>query len=462
MEEIDRKEERAELAARVAGAAIQHGLGEVVSESDLDPALLKKHDSVAKEVAEVAMKKGLVKGEDLADVSLASIHAVALDAASAAIQKGWAKDETEPEMTEKQKTQMKELSILAASSAMQHHFGEEAIQSDMLKKVCNLAHEAADAAIDKKLVPDERHDPTLQDVAEVARQAASAAIQKLLAVEDREMHDALHDQERQKVAMLAASAALQHGHDTERPNASSLKTLSSISKSAAEAALKKVGTPPEDIDEGHFRDAQEAAQFAIDHNLIDHPEPPMELVAEVARMAAAAAIQRGLEDETVTENRIAERKEILASIARDVASFAIQKGLGAEVVPNRKRAYELAVLAASAAMRRQEQRQEEPERIPPAQLAEVAIRAAREAVRLGYGVDEAEAMLTPKTPPAADHITSPEDVHTQKTEHVHKEESASTQRDISLVYRESEVEEVTTHPFCMCFSKFLKSKRKTS
>lgn len=461
MEEIDKKEERAELAARVAGAAIQHGLGDVASEHELDPTLLKKHDSVAKEVAEVAAKKGLVKGEDLADVSFAALHAVALDAASKAIQKGWAKDECEPEMTEKQKDNLKELSIRAASSAMQHHFGEEAIQAEMLQRVGSLAHEAADAAIDKKLVPDERHDPTLQDVAEVARQAASAAIQKLLAVEDREMHDEAHDHERQKVAMMAASAALQHGHDTEQPNASSLRTLSSISKSAAEAALKKVGTPPEDVDEGHFRDAQEAAQFAIDHNLIDHPEPPTELVAEVARMAAAAAIQRGLEDEVVTENRIAERKELLASMARDVASFAIQKGLGAEVVPNRKRAYELAVLAASAAMRRQEQRQEEPERIPPAQLAEVAIRAAREAVRLGYGVDEAEVMMTPTTPPAADHISSSEEIHTQKKDHIHKEESGSMQHD-APVYRESEVEEVFTHPFCMCFSKFMKSKRKAS
>lgn len=138
MEEIDRKEERAEFAARVAGAAIQHGLGEVANEQALDPALVTKHDSVAKEVAEVAVKKGLVKGDDLATVSFASLHAVALDAASAAIQKGWAKDETEPEMTEAQKDQLKELSILAASSAMQHHFGEEAVPEHMLQKAETL------------------------------------------------------------------------------------------------------------------------------------------------------------------------------------------------------------------------------------------------------------------------------------------------------------------------------------
>lgn len=461
MEEIDRKEERADFAARVAGAAIQQGLGEVVSEQALDPALLTKHDSVAKQVAEVAMKKGLVKGEDLATIPFASLHAVALDAASAAIQKGWAKDECEPEMTEAQKDHLKELSILAASSAMQHHFGEEAVPSHMLQKVSSLAEEAADAAIGRKLVPDERRDPTLQDVAEVARQAASAAIKKLLAVEDREMHDAAHDHERQKLATMAASAALQHGHDTEQPNASSLRTLSSISKSAAEAALKKTGTP-EDVDEGHYRDAQAAAQFAIENHLIDHPEPPTELVAEVARLAAAAAIQRGLEDEVVTEHTIAERKERLAAIARDVAGFAIQKGLGAEVVPNRRRAYELAVLAASVAMRRREQRQEEPERIPPAQLAEVAIRAAREAVRLGYGQDEADVNMTPKTPPAADNITASENVHTEKTEHIHKEQSDTSLTEKALLYKESEVEEIPAHPFCMCFAKFMNPKRRAT
>lgn len=321
-----------------------------------------------------------------------------------------------------------------------------------------MAEEAADAAIGRKLVPDERKDPTLQDVAEVARQAASAAIKKLLAVEDREMHDEAHDHERQKLATMAASAALQQGHNTEQPSAGSLRTLSSISKSAAEAALKKTG----DVDEGDLRAAQEAAQFAIENHLIDHPEPPTELVAEVARLAAAAAIQRGLEDEVVTEHTIAERKERLAAIARDVAGFAIQKGLGAEVVPNRRRAYELAVLAASVAMRRREQRQEEPERIPPAQLAEVAIRAAREAVRLGYGQDEADVNMTPKTPPAADHITASENVHTEKTEHIHKEQSDTSLREKELLYKESEVEEFPAHPFCMCFAKLMKPKRKTT
>lgn len=269
-----------------------------------------------------------------------------------------------------------------------------------------MAEAAASAAIGKKLVPDERHDPTLRDVAEMARMAASAAIQKRLA-EDSD----LKKEERQRLATMAARAALQHGLDPDRLNATKLHSLSSISKSAAEAALKKVASRPADIAESDFLAAHEATQFAIDHNLIDHHEPPTELVAEVARMAAAAAIQRGLEDEVIPEQANLERKEFLANIARNAAGFAIRRGHGAEGVPNRRRAYELAVLAASAALRRQEQREEEQQRFPPAQLAEVANRAAREAVRLGFGQDEAELMITPKTPPAADNVTAPADPH---------------------------------------------------
>ena len=137
METEERKHQRAELAARVAGAAIQHGLGEDVGETEVDPGFLQKRNSVAKEVAEVAVKKGLIKGEDLAPVTFAQLHAVALDAASSAIQKGMARDECEPEATEAQKSRLQELSILAASSAMQHHFGEDTVDTSALKKVCH-------------------------------------------------------------------------------------------------------------------------------------------------------------------------------------------------------------------------------------------------------------------------------------------------------------------------------------
>ena len=314
----------------------------------------------------------------------------------------------------------------------------------------SLAEEAADAAIQKKLVPDERHDPTLTDLAEVARHAASAAIQKHLAVEDRETQNEAHDLERQKVAALAAGAALQHGHGTERPSASSLRTLSDISKSAANAALQKSGSVPADVDEGHFRSAQEAAQFAIEHQLIDHPEPPTELVAEVARMAAAAAIQRGLADEASAEGKVEERKEFLAEIARQAAGFAIQRGLGAEVVPDRRRGYELAVLAASAALRRQEQIADANRRVHPAQIAEVARQAAHEAVRLGYGHDESDLMVMPKTPPLADQITAPDTVHTEKTDLANKEQTANDATK-EVMHKEEEIEHIPQSTFCRCF-----------
>ena len=326
-----------------------------------------------------------------------------------------------------------------------------------------MAEEAADAAIQRKLVPDERHDPTLDDLAEVARHAASAAIQKLLAAEDRAVHDAEHDHERQKVATLVASAALQQGHGFERPSVSTLRTLSDISKSAAEAALKKTAKRPADVDENDFKTAQEVAQFAIDHQLIDHPEPPSELVAEVARMAAGAAIQRGLADEAVAEGQMTERKGFLATVARNAASFAIQRGLGAEVVPNRRRAYELAVLAASAAMRRQEQIAEERHRVHPNQIAEVARQAAQEAVRLGYGHDESDVMVMPKTPPAEDNISAAKNPHDQTTDIINKEQSGgSVLSPTATIYREAEIEHTHKPSFCGLFSRLTKSKRSTN
>lgn len=239
-------------------------------------------------------------------------------------------------------------------------------------KMRELGQQVADLAISKKLVPDDRNDPTLKSIASIARQAASSAIQKLLAVEDRETLDEAHNKQRLEIAKLAAAAA------TQKLNASS------------------------GVTEGHLVEARETAQFAIDHNLIVYPEPPNELVSQVARLAAAAAIQRGLEDEVVPEVTLAQRKDFLASVARDAASFAIRRGLGAEVRPNRKRAYELAVLAASSAVRRQEQRREEDQRVPPALLAEVAVRAAQEAIRLGFGRDQADIAEMPQTPPAED------------------------------------------------------------
>lgn len=143
MEETDRSRERAELASRVAGAAIQHGLGADPNEWERAPDLIQTHDSVGKEAAAAAMKKGLIKGEDLPSIPFSALHQMALNAASAAIQRGVAQDGTDASLTQEQKHQLHELSILAASAAMQHHYGDDTASeelSEMMNKVKSVRH----------------------------------------------------------------------------------------------------------------------------------------------------------------------------------------------------------------------------------------------------------------------------------------------------------------------------------
>eukprot|EP00210_Caulerpa_lentillifera_P000798 g772.t1 len=304
--------------------------------------------------------------------------------------------------------ELAEVAAIAAGAAMQHGLGKDVINIDemQLLRRDTIGKEVADIAIQKRLVHSEDIEQIpLTVINEVAILAASKAIQKGLSELQAISEDKM--EEIRTVAIKAAEAAIQHGYAHDRPDSQSLRTLSDISKSAAEAALRKSrdASVDEELSENYLRAAREAAQFAIDHKLIDRPDPPYELVSEVARLAAGAAIQRGLGAELANERSIDERKEFLADVARNAAGFAIRKGLGAEVVPNRRMGYELAVLAASAAIRRQEQAQDFQMRVDPQQMAQVAWQAAREAVRLGYGHDESDVMEMPSTPPVADMIT---------------------------------------------------------
>lgn len=301
-----------------------------------------------------------------------------------------------------------EVAAIAAGAAMQHGLGEDVTNIDELQlhRRDSIGKEAADIAIRKGLVlPEDLEQIPLSLVNEVAILAASTAIQR--GATEGESIPMTRMEEFRNVAINAAEAAIQHGYASDQPDSQSLRVLSAISRSAAEAALRRSGeeAPDEELAENYLRAAREAAQFAIDHNLIDRPAPPYELVSEVARLAAGAAIQRGLGAELANERSIEERREFLAEIARSAASFAIQRGLGAEQVPNRRMGYELAVLAASVAIRRQEQGREIQRRVDPQQIAQVARRAAQEAVRLGYGHDESDVMEMPSTPPLTDMIS---------------------------------------------------------
>jgi len=121
--EEQQKEKHLDFAAQ-AGAANQQGYGE---ELVIDDKIAKARDSAASEAAKMALKKGLVGGDDAPTLSFAAIQEIAMRAASSAIQKGFG-NENESSLTEEQKRRLQELSILAAGSAVQHHFGEDSVE----------------------------------------------------------------------------------------------------------------------------------------------------------------------------------------------------------------------------------------------------------------------------------------------------------------------------------------------
>eukprot|EP00210_Caulerpa_lentillifera_P002130 g2044.t1 len=229
MEVVESKEpsneirrELAEVAAIAAGAAMQHGLGKDVL--SVDEMQLYRRDSIGHEVAEIAVKKGLVRPEDVGQIPLSVVNEIATLAASSAISKGTP--------------------------------GNEELPSEKMEEARQLAMKAAEAAIQRKLVPDERKDPTLADLAAISRRAAGAAVQKGLPEEDQTLKDEKHEHQRQELAQLAAGAAIQQGYGTDRPDPTTLRTISNISKSAAEAAAKKQSSSTT-LTIGHDTDAME-------------------------------------------------------------------------------------------------------------------------------------------------------------------------------------------------------------